>query len=89
MTNMFPTETPNEAGRFVTVSNPGLLPQSSTNWDATLDAYFRPAGYVSVGWFRKRIRDYIISGATLGQVGSGNDNGFAGEYDGWEAAAKP
>ena len=25
MTNMFPSETPNEAGRFVTVSNPGLL----------------------------------------------------------------
>ena len=84
MTNMFPTETPNEAGRFVTVSNPGLLPQSSTNWDATLDAYFRPAGYVSVGWFRKRIRDYIIAGATAGQIGAGNDNGFAGEYDGWE-----
>ncbi|MEY4088188.1 MAG: hypothetical protein RJB55_459, partial [Verrucomicrobiota bacterium] len=84
MTNMFPTETPNEAGRFVTVSNPGLLPQSSTNWDATLDAYFKPAGYFSVGWFRKRIRDYIIAGATAGQIGAGNDNGFAGEYDGWE-----
>ena len=84
MTNMFPTETPNEAGRFVTVSNPGLLPQSSTNWDATLDLYFKPAGYVSVGWFRKRIRDYIITGATVGQIGAGNDNGFAGEYDGWE-----
>jgi iron complex outermembrane receptor protein len=84
MVNMFPNETPNEAGAFVTVNNPGLLPQTSKNWDATLDYYFKPAGFVSVGWFQKTIKDYIVAGATVGQIGDGTDNGFNGEFSGFE-----
>jgi len=84
MVNMFPNETPNEAGAFVTVNNPGLLPQTSRNWDATLDYYFKPAGFVSVGWFQKTIKDYIVAGATVGQIGDGTDNGYNGEYRGFE-----
>jgi TonB-dependent receptor len=84
MTNMFPNETPNEANAFVTVNNPGLLPQSSRNWDANVDYYFKPAGYFSVGWFHKSIKDYIVNGATIGQIGDGSDNDFGGEYGGFE-----
>lgn len=84
MTNMFPNETPNEAGGFVTVNNAGLLPQPSRNWDANIDYYFKPAGFVFVGWFHKSIKDYIVAGATVGQIGDGTDNGFNGEYRGFE-----
>lgn len=84
MNNMFPSETPNEAGAFVTVNNPGLLPQSSRNWDANVDYYFKPAGFFSVGWFHKSIKDYIVSGVSMGQIGDGADNGFGGEYRGFE-----
>ena len=84
MVNMFPNETPNEAGDFLTVNNAGLLPQSSRNWDVNLDYYFEPAGYVSVGWFRKTIKDFIVPGATVGQIADGPDNDFGGEYGGFE-----
>lgn len=84
MTNMFPNETPNEAGAFVTVNNAGLLPQTSRNWDANVDYYFKPAGFVSVGWFHKTIKDFIVAGATVGQIGDGADNGYNGEYRGFE-----
>jgi iron complex outermembrane receptor protein len=84
MTNMFPSETPNEQGQFITINNPGLLPQDSRNWDANLDYYFKPAGYFSVGWFEKKIRDYIVGGVVVGNVADTTDNGFNGEYRGWE-----
>ena len=84
MVNLFPNETPNEAGDFLTVNNAGLLPQTSQNWDANLDYYFKPAGYVSVGWFRKTIQNFIVPGATVGQIPDGPENGFGGEYGGFE-----
>lgn len=87
--NLVPGETPNEAnaalgGRpTLTINNPSLLPQTSRNWDASLDYYFEPAGNLSVTWFHKTIRDYIVSGIESGTIGTGNDNGFNGEYPGW------
>ena len=78
-----PNETVNEANQTLTVSNPSLLPQSAVNWDAALEYYFEPVGSLSVSWFRKRIRDYIITGTNVGTVPSGNDNGFNGEYSGF------
>ena len=84
MVNMFPNETPNEAGAFLTVNNAGLLPQTAKNWDANIDYYFKPAGFVSIGGFHKTIKDYIVAGATVGQIADSADNGFNGEYRGWE-----
>ena len=87
--NLTPGETPNEAnaslgGRpSLTINNPSLLPQTSRNWDATLEYYFEPVGSLSVGWFHKTIRDYIVGGIDSGTIGTGNDNGFNGEYPGW------
>jgi hypothetical protein len=46
----------------LTINNPSLLPQTATNWDATLEYYFEPVGNLSVGWFHKEIKDYIVSG---------------------------
>ncbi len=88
-TNLTPGETPNEANAALggkpslTINNPALLPQTSRNWDATVEYYFEPVGNLSVGWFHKTIRDYIVSGIESGTIGTGNDNGFNGEYPGW------
>ena len=78
-----PVETPSEANRTVTLSNPSLLPQTAKNWDATLEYYFEPVGNLTVGWFHKDIRDFIQTGIDSGTIGTGNDNGFNGEYPGW------
>ncbi len=83
LNNAMPNETVNETNQTLTVSNPSLLPQSAVNWDASLEYYFEPVGNLSVSWFRKSIRDYIITGTNVGTVPSGNDNGFNGEYSGF------
>ncbi len=83
MTNLLPNESVNETNQTVTTNNPSLLPQTARNWDASLDYYFEPVGNLSVGWFRKEIRDYIVSGIIAGTIGSGADNGYNGEYSGF------
>ena len=54
------TVTAGGANHTITVNNPALLPQMATNWDATLDYYFEPVGNLSIGWFHKKIKDYIV-----------------------------
>ena len=83
LTNAMPNETVNETQQTLTINNPALLPQTAENWDATLEYYFEPVGAVSVGWFHKTIKDYIVSGINVGTVASGNDNGYNGEYPGF------
>ncbi len=83
LSNLLPNESVSETNETVTVNNPGLLPQTAKNWDFTLDYYFEPVGNLSVGWFHKKIRNYIISGVDAGIVGGGPDNGYNGEYEGF------
>jgi iron complex outermembrane recepter protein len=83
MTNFLPNETVNDAARTLTVNNPSLLPQSASNWDASLEYYFEPVGSVSVGWFHKKIRDFIVTGINTGTIGTEPDNGYDGEYGGY------
>ncbi len=83
LTNLLPNESISEANRTLTVNNAALLPQSAKNWDAMLDYYFEPVGYVSVGWFHKTITDYIASGVDAGTIATGADNGYDGEYAGF------
>ncbi len=82
ITNLFPGETPNETTTTVTVNNPGLMPYTAKNWDATIEYYFEPVGSLTVGFFHKDIRNFIISSDT-GTIGEGLDNGYSGEYAGW------
>ena len=83
MTNFLPNETFNDTAQTLTINNPSLLPQTAGNWDASLDYYFEPVGNFSVGWFQKTIRDFIVTGAIVGTVGTGQDNGYNGEYGGY------
>jgi TonB-dependent receptor len=84
MANAQPTETVNETNQTLSLGNPALLPQQAKNWDATLEYFYEPSGSLSVGWFHKTIRDYILGGQEVGIVASGPDNGFDGEYAGFK-----
>ncbi len=83
MSNLLPNESVSEANQTVTVNNPSLLPQMAKNWDATIDYYFQPVGNLSIGWFHKTINDYIVTGIDSGTVGSGSNNGYNGQYEGF------
>ncbi|MBI4623335.1 MAG: TonB-dependent receptor [Verrucomicrobia bacterium] len=83
MTNLLPNESVSETNQTITINNPSLLPQTAQNWDATLDYYFEPVGNLSVGWFHKTIKDYIVSGINAGIVETSTDNGYNGEYGGF------
>ncbi|MBM3851764.1 MAG: TonB-dependent receptor, partial [Verrucomicrobia bacterium] len=82
ISNLLPGETPDENNRRVTVNNPGLQPYTAKNWDATIEYYFEPVGSLTIGWFHKDIRDFIIT-QDVGTIPEGLDNGFSGEYAGW------
>ncbi len=83
MSNLVPNETANETNQTLTINNPSLLPQTAGNWDASLDYYFEPVGNLSVGWFHKTIKDYIVTGIDGGKIAIGTDNGYNGEYGGF------
>ena len=83
LANLLPNETVNENAQTLTINNPSLLPQTATNWDASLQYYFEPAGTLSAGWFHKTIKDYIVAGRIVGTVATGTTNGFNGEYAGF------
>ena len=81
--NLLPNETFNETQRSLTINNPALKPQTAANWDATVE-YYLPVGLFSAGWFHKRISDYIVTGVDGGTVGAGPNNGYNGEYEGFD-----
>jgi len=41
--------------------DPGLLPFESDNYDASIEWYYDEASYVSVGYFRKEVENFIAS----------------------------
>ena len=55
---------PTALGGQVTGSsqNPGLLPLESDNFDVSLEWYFGDASYVSIGYFDKRVKNFIGNG---------------------------
>ena len=81
--NIRPCESIDENNRRLTVNNPALKPQTSTNWDATLEYYFEPVGSLTVGWFHKSIEDFIVTNQEVGIIPGGLDNGYDGEYEGF------
>ncbi|MBM3874745.1 MAG: TonB-dependent receptor [Verrucomicrobia bacterium] len=80
--SIIPLDTVNDDTRRVTRSNPDLNPQYAHNYDVTAEYYFRPQGMISAGAFRKKISDYIFTDSSQ-VIGSGQDNGFDGEYVGY------
>ena len=81
---ILPNTTVNDTAAIpnVTVNNSGLLPTYSRNLDLQFELYTRPAGTLTVGWFKKKITNYIINATEV--IGAGADNGFDGQYVGYE-----
>lgn len=82
-TTLMPTTTVNNTTEIVTIGNPGVGPQYAQNADLKLTYYITPAGFISAGYFHKEINDYIRT-EMVGTVGAGSDNGFDGNYVGYE-----
>ena len=80
--NLIPTESVNDTARTITLSNPGLRPQTADNWDVSLEYYMKQLGLVSAGVFQKALQDFIFS-TNGGVIGTGNGNGFNGQYEGY------
>ncbi len=74
----------NNATETVTVGNPSQRPEKAQNWDFGLDYVFEPSSHVYLGWFRKRIDDYWTTNMPVGTVGTGPDNGFNGDFSGFQ-----
>jgi iron complex outermembrane receptor protein len=75
-----PDMTINVDNETITSNNPDLKPQYSTNYDATLEYYFQPAGLASIAVFEKNIKEFIFRG-TAGTVEPGSIFGDA--YNGY------
>jgi iron complex outermembrane recepter protein len=80
--SIIPLDTVNFDTQIVSRSNPSLKPRTSDNFDVSLEYYFEPVGMLSVGLFRKEIKNF--HGTLITSVGTGNDNGFDGDFAGWE-----
>ena len=69
----------------VTVGNPKLKPATSNNIDFRLDYSYAKGGFITARWFKKDVHDYIGSSVRSGTfIGEGPDNGFDGQYVGYE-----
>ncbi len=71
---------------FVTIGNPSLKPQQAKNVDLKLEYYFKNSGVISASVFTKSITDYLPPSGinfAIGVVGSGPNNGFEGQYEGY------
>jgi iron complex outermembrane recepter protein len=79
---LIPLDTVNEAAGTVNIRNSGLRPQYSDNFDATAEYYFEPVGSVTASVFLKEISDFQFTDNSQ-VVGSGEDNGFNGQYVGY------
>jgi len=80
--SIIPLDTVNDDTQRVTRNNPNLQPQYADSFDWTAEYYFKSQGLVSVGAFRKDIRDYIFTDSSQ-VIGRGSNNGFDGLYEGY------
>lgn len=81
--DLVPNFSANDLERTVTLDNPSLRPQYSDNFDLSLEYYLRPVGQLTLGLFRKDLKDFVFRQRS-DVVDAGTDNGFAGQYAGYE-----
>jgi TonB-dependent receptor len=81
--NLLRTTTIDNDNLRIVAANPDLRPQTTDNFDLSAEYYFEPAGYFSAGVFLKEIKNFIY-GDTGAVVGAGPNNGFNGDYQGYD-----
>lgn len=80
---LIPRTTVNYENETVVANNPSLKPQYADNFDLGVEYYFEPVGMLSAGVFLKEISNFIFTAGGV-TIGSGPDNGFNGDYAGFE-----
>jgi iron complex outermembrane recepter protein len=80
--SIIPNLSINDTTLVLTANNPALKPQYSDNFDIVVEYYFEPVGLVSAGVFQKELDNFVFTTATT--VGTGPNNGFDGQYAGYE-----
>lgn len=72
------------AAAGATMQDPGLLPLESDNFDVSLEWYYKPSSFVSVGFFNKNVRNFIGTQVTNGNLFGLRDpsSGVAGSRSG-------
>ncbi|MFU8830784.1 MAG: TonB-dependent receptor [Wenzhouxiangella sp.] len=68
---------PTARNRQVNAGNPDLLPFVSDNLDLAVEYYYAPGSYVSVGHFRKRVDNFLVS-TTVQDFFAGLNDPFIG-----------
>jgi TonB-dependent receptor len=90
--NVYANASRDDEARTISIPNPGLKPLESENFDASLDWYFGPLNYLTVGAFKKNIDNYplvtqqpvTIDGVIYDQFTT--QAGARGKITGFEAA---
>jgi iron complex outermembrane recepter protein len=72
-----------EFGRL-TMRNTGLLPETSRNYDVSLEYYFEPVGLISVSSFRKELKNFIYVWDTVVTPELMTRFKIDPEYAGWD-----
>jgi iron complex outermembrane receptor protein len=81
--DLVPSFSASDIEQTVTLDNPSLKPQFANSYDLSLEYYLKPVGLFSVGLFRKDLTDFVFR-SEVGVVGFGPDNGFGGQYAGYD-----
>ena len=80
---IIPSTVVSDTNQTVSTSNPKLKPQTADNYDLSAEYYFEPAGMLSASMFLKEMKNFIFTHGGI-TIGSGADNGFGGQYTGYE-----
>ncbi len=67
------TDRPKPSERTAAVGNPDLDPFTSDNFDLSLEWYYADTSYVSIGYFRKQVENFIINQTVTGEIGDLRD----------------
>jgi TonB-dependent receptor len=77
-----PTISVNTTNETLTANNPNLKPQHAKNYDISLEYYFKSAGMLSVGAFRKDLSDFIFRSTSAISLQPGNP--YGDQYIGYD-----
>lgn len=82
VSQLVPVTTVNTENETITANNPNLGPQRSKNYDASVEYYFKSAGTISIGLFRKDMTGFRYRTTAAEALGPGNP--FGDEYIGYD-----
>jgi TonB-dependent receptor len=90
--DIYGNQSVDDQAHTITSANPSLKPLKSQNWDASVDWFFGPLGYLTAGVFAKNISNYPLVTQSIVQVNgipytqTQTQSGAGGKIVGYELA---